>query len=354
MRPLRICIYGGTDLQDTPIDFVERLAHELLRSLPSVIVTGGFVSSEERSERVVSTDIAAWRGACRHADEAGVDRRSCYVACVPDPSLDDERGVRRMSEREHDVTIEQLRDRTPLGRRLAMVRTCDVVVTITGGRHTEVVIEQAIECGLPTIPIPHSTAPNGKRRASARSWKRHRVRLAAAFPDGRLTAMIDDLATTILDRPDEGARSVVDLVREAKIGKCLVLMPFDAAHDDHYERVVRPTIQRHMHPVRLDHEPGSRPIADNFADGVSQALAIVADITEVNENVMYEIGYAHSMGFDPLLFARDVTRIEHLPVYFRSKNVHPAMDDRDVARVIDEHLRQVKAPHLARSNRRNR
>ena len=42
MRPVRICIYGGTDLQGTPTDFISALAYKILDSMSAVIVTGGF------------------------------------------------------------------------------------------------------------------------------------------------------------------------------------------------------------------------------------------------------------------------------------------------------------------------
>jgi hypothetical protein len=38
--------------------------------------------------------------------------------------------------------------RTPLGRRLAMVGGVDIVLTISGHQHTEVVVEQVLDLGL--------------------------------------------------------------------------------------------------------------------------------------------------------------------------------------------------------------
>ena len=52
------------------------------------------------------------------------------------------------------ITVRVMTGRTPLGRRLAMVAGVDVVVTISGRQHTEVVVEQALELGVPVLPIP--------------------------------------------------------------------------------------------------------------------------------------------------------------------------------------------------------
>ena len=61
MRKIRVCIYGGTDLQGTRTGFISALAYKILDSMPAVIVTGGFLHSNKKP-KAVSTDIAALRG----------------------------------------------------------------------------------------------------------------------------------------------------------------------------------------------------------------------------------------------------------------------------------------------------
>ena len=70
---------------------------------------------------------------------------------------------------------------------------------------------------------------------------------------------------------------------------------------------------------------------------------MIADITLLNENVMYEVGYAHGRGLTPLMYTRDAARLEQLPVYFRTLNVRLATEATPVNILIDDYLRSFKA-----------
>jgi hypothetical protein len=117
----------------------------ILKSIEhATIVTGGFRSSD-RNPTAVSTDVAALRGAQQFAAERNAELSDYFEACIPEPNLDRRAelgGVTRMNQ-EDGVTMRIMSGRTPLGRRPAMVRTVDVVITIAGRRHTEVVIAGA-------------------------------------------------------------------------------------------------------------------------------------------------------------------------------------------------------------------
>jgi hypothetical protein len=76
-----------------------------------------------------------------------------------------------------------------------------------------------------------------------------------------------------------------------------------------------------MVPVRLDRLPRSDAIYTSFADAIRTSTALIADITSLNKNVMYEVGYAHGRGLTPLLYTLDPKCIEDLPVYFKTVNV---------------------------------
>jgi hypothetical protein len=255
MRRVRICIYGGTNLNGMLTDFISALAYKILDSIPAVIVSGGFRYSNQ-DPKAVSTDVAALRGVKRYADKHGVNLNDCYEAWIPEPDLDsrpDVRGAVRMSEGD-GITVRVMTGRTPLGRRLAMVAGVDVVVTISGKKHTEVVVEQALELGVPLFPIPNAGGD------SENLLKKYRKRIAASFDAGALDRCLAQVSQAIDNNPEIAAGAVVDLIRTAKVGRCLVLLPYDDEHDTLYTSTIEPAVARHMIPIRLDRLPKSEAI----------------------------------------------------------------------------------------------
>jgi len=338
MRRLRVCIYGGTDLQGRPTEFISALAYEVLDRMGAVIVTGGFFHSVDKPH-AISTDRAALDGARRYSEEHTTELKNCYQAWVPEPTLDsrpDVGGVIRMTET-LGITVSRVRGKTPLGRRLAMVRGVDLVVTISGRQHTEVVGEQALELGIPFFPIPNAAGD------SEGLLKAYRERIAAGFEPGALGECLRRLDATINHQPGLAAQAVVALLQTAKVGRCLVLLPYDAEHEDIYRSTIEPAVSEQMMPLRLDQLPKSDAIYTSFAHAVDDATAVIVDITQLNENVMYEVGFAHGRGLSPLIYTRDAARLENLPVYFKTLNVRLVTHLAQLAPLVGQYLGEVKA-----------
>ena len=337
MRQVRICIYGGTDLKPVAAKFIQVLAYEILKSMPAVVVTGGFKHSNA-APKAKSTDDAALDGARKYAKEHNVDLKECFEAWIPEPVLDKRPEIKdavRMTEKD-GITVRVMKGRTPLGRRLAMVAGVDFVVTISGKVHTEVVIEQALELGLPVLPIPDEGGD------SRDLLKEHKDRIAAAFENAALERCLAEVSKWIRKDDKFAARAVVGLIKRAKLGKCLVLCPYDDKHDALYKSVIKPTVAKHMIPLRLDNLPRSDAIYSSFADSIRSSAAVIADITVLNENVMYEIGYAHGLGLTPLLYTRREQRLDDLPVYFRTLNVRLESKTTPLSMLIDKYLTSFK------------
>ena len=324
---LRVCMYGGWQRDGTPMDFVSALAEQIVTTLPAVIVTGGYMGHGEET-----TEGAALAGARRAAQARSADLGSVFEAWLPD-ARSDHRSTRRMS-RDLGITVRELPGRTALGRRIAMVSGVDVVLTFTGGSNTELVLEQAIEIGVPALPI---AATGG---ASARVYEVYRDRIEAAFAPGAVRRCFGLLAQLGLHDPRSVA-AVVEVIRSARLGRCLVLQPYRDTDEQLYTSILRPAIEEEMIAVRLKDTAGSQQIYASFFEAVSYSTAIVADISDLNENVMYEVGYAHGRGLQPLLFSLDATRIGSLPIYLRTLNVH-AVTVENLPELIRSHLRAVK------------
>ncbi|CAN5426339.1 hypothetical protein BH10BAC2_BH10BAC2_19010 [soil metagenome] len=341
MRNIRICIYGGTDLKGAPVPFISTLAYTILKSREdAIIVTGGFRFSHEKPQ-ATSTDVAALQGAQRFAEEKGINLKECFEAWIPEPKLDSRRdteGVVRMKE-EDGITIRVMTGRTPLGRRLAMVAAMNLVITISGSKHTEVVIEQALESGIPVFPIPFAGGD------SEVLLKRHKARIESAFEPTALDKCLETLSQTIDSVIEQAAASVVTLIGTARFGKCLVLSPFDDTHKDIYKSIIEPEIRKHMIPVRLDLLPDSDTIYNNFADVIQTSRGVIVDITIVNDNVMYEIGYAHALKIIPLIYTRHASRLINLPVYLRTLNIRLVSDKTPLGSLVEEYIDSIKSRH---------
>jgi hypothetical protein len=217
-----------------------------------------------------------------------------------------------------------------------MVAGVDVVVTISGRKHTEVVVEQALDLGLPVLPIPNAGGDSEDLLLN------YRERIAASFDSGALDRCLSRISQTIDSDPKSAAGAVVELIRTAKVGRCLVLIPYDYEHDNLYTSTIEPAVARHMIPVRLDRLPSSEAIYTSFADAIQSSSAVIADITTLNENVMYEIGYSHGRGLTPLIYTRDAARLTQLPLYFRTLNVRLVSDAISVDSLIEDYLRSLK------------
>ena len=242
MRQVRICIYGGTDLDDTAHAFISALSYQILNSMAAVIVTGGF-RLDDNNPNAISTDMAALEGAVSYANDTGTELKDCYEAWIPEPTLDsrsDNKEAERMTEQD-GVTLRVMKGRTPLGRRLAMVAGVDFIVTISGKVHTEVVIEQSLELGLPVLPIPEAGGD------SKDAIEKHGDRIAAAFEPGALEQCLDVVKQSIAADPNTAARAVVELIGKAKLGRCLILLPYDEEHNATYP-LIEKAVARHMVP----------------------------------------------------------------------------------------------------------
>ncbi len=74
-----------------------------------------------------------------------------------------------------------------------------------------------------------------------------------------------------------------------------VLMPFDAAFDDIYKFGIKePASELGVLAERVDEQIFSEGILDRIYRQIDVADIIIADMTDQNANVFYEVGYAHA------------------------------------------------------------
>ena len=84
-----------------------------------------------------------------------------------------------------------------------------------------------------------------------------------------------------------------------------VLMPFAATFDDVYEVAIQPACEAAgAYAERVDQQIFAGSIMDRVYNQIAKADLIVADMSERNPNVFYEVGYAHALGKRTILLTR--------------------------------------------------
>ena len=79
--------------------------------------------------------------------------------------------------------------------------------------------------------------------------------------------------------------------------KCFVLMPFGPKIDPLYQNVIKPTVENaNCECKRADDFFTANKIMDDIIQAIDDATFIIADLTDRNPNVFYEVGYCHAQG----------------------------------------------------------
>lgn len=86
---------------------------------------------------------------------------------------------------------------------------------------------------------------------------------------------------------------------------CFVLMPFRDPFKDVYESAIRPAVQASgLECLRADEMLKPRRIMDDILESIMASRVLVADLTERNPNVFYELGWSHALGKDVVLLTQ--------------------------------------------------
>ena len=87
---------------------------------------------------------------------------------------------------------------------------------------------------------------------------------------------------------------LTEATEETIVKRCFVIQPFD---DDTYDKRFedKPALNKAgLEAYRVDRDPKVEITIIAIEDGIRDATMCFADITEKNENVWYELGYAHA------------------------------------------------------------
>ena len=118
-------------------------------------------------------------------------------------------------------------------------------------------------------------------------------------------------------------------------------MPFGVEFDEIFHELLQPALADYE-VIRADSRLDERNILEKIVTGISEAALIVADVTGMNADVMYELGISHALGRPTIMVAETVTG---LPFDIRSYPVHEYGVARARADRLSSLLRELAARH---------
>lgn len=101
---------------------------------------------------------------------------------------------------------------------------------------------------------------------------------------------------------------------------CFVLMPFENQFNDIYEDLISATLSEYYTVARADNVSSHQSIIKDIIVNIASAKLIIADLTNLNPNVFYEVGIAHALNKPTVLLTQDIDKV---PFDLRSYRLIP-------------------------------
>jgi hypothetical protein len=148
--------------------------------------------------------------------------------------------------------------------------------------------------------------------------------------------------------PDEGLVRTTSRPTEPRIRQfldtCFVMMPFGPWYDRYYQEIYVPAIRdAGFEPIRADELFSTGSVVEQIWEQIEKSKVLLAELTDKNANVFYELGLAHA-AHKPVVFAAG--RVEDGPFDLRHLRVivydvrEPQWADK-LKRLITDYLRNA-------------
>jgi hypothetical protein len=146
----------------------------------------------------------------------------------------------------------------------------------------------------------------------------------------------------------EGTKRTARLTKEPRVRQfldsCFVMMPFGQWYDRYYQDIYIPAIRdAGFEPVRADELFSTGSVVEQIWEQIEKSKVLLADLTDKNPNVFYELGLAHAAR-KPVVFTSG--RLEDVPFDLRHLRVivyevrEPQWADK-LQRLITDYLRNA-------------
>lgn len=151
----------------------------------------------------------------------------------------------------------------------------------------------------------------------------HRYKLKISVIGSRITVNLDGVNVVITDLqfPLPNGQAGIWCMGGAEIRisqykitrqppKAFVVMQFTPPYNELFSNVIAPVCQDlGLLAVRADETCGPGLIISDIVRDITEAKVIIAEITPVNPNVYYEVGYAHALNKPTILIAEKPTQL---------------------------------------------
>ncbi|MCC6587432.1 MAG: hypothetical protein IT168_12120 [Bryobacterales bacterium] len=334
MKTKRVAIYGGTDLDASTSEFVEQLTIKLLKETDAILVTGGFDYSDN-APKDRSTDRAVADAAEKHLGAKLNERLETWL---PEAAKDriDER-VHRFTEKGRLVWMEG----SARKRRLRVVNDVDALITVKGKIRTSLVLDVALTIGKPALPLPFTGGD------SLEFWKENKpyYKMRFGLTDGQIAKWESFTIPGGKRRCSAVLREVVEAVKRVLRTSCLVLMPFRPELKAGYEKLKAAITDEGFEAIRLDEVLYTGDVRTTVKRLLTEADAIIVDVTEASPNVFYELGYAHAYDREPLLVWRvpDDEPDPDPPFYLENQRLVFVRNDEALRSGVTEYFARVRS-----------
>lgn len=161
-----------------------------------------------------------------------------------------------------------------------------------------------------------------------------------------------DVGASAVEDQDKTIQKLAKKVDIVSGDSCFVMMPFADPIGGYYNLVYKPAIEKTgLRPIRADADIfGSGKIMDQILEGMTAAKVLVAELTDRNPNVFYELGIAHALKKPVVLVSateKDVPfDLQHIRViYYDVKD--PFWGTKLIEKVAENVLSAIQRPDEA-------
>lgn len=135
---------------------------------------------------------------------------------------------------------------------------------------------------------------------------------------------------------------------------CFVISPFGEPFDSYFSHIVKPALEEcGLYAKRGDSLYRPSTIVDDIWQGIKDAKLLIAELTDRNPNVFYELGLAHAISKPVILIAKS---LDDVPFDLRSIRVliydkdHPDWGKQAAREPCEISKRGVAKPYVSDPN----